>query len=202
MGCAVTKTESEGAHLLMQALKRACPEAPPALATDAKAGYEEAIVEAWGEVPAYSGKGRPPTRKRPRPGWQYLQVQKIRSGSQLVEVRTEVVFGDPDEVVETLGEHTAYIERSQLTSRQMNGRLVRKTLSFSKALRFLRAACAWEDAVYNWTRAHRSLRVASDRPDCRWDPRTPAMAAGLTDRVWSLEELLRAIVLPKPINAV
>lgn len=196
----MTKTESEGAHLVMQMLKQASPEAPPALATDARAGYEEAIVEAWGEVPPYSGKGRPPTRKRPRSDWQYLQVQKIRSGSQLVEVRTEVVFGDPDEVVEMLGEHTAYIERSQLTSRQMNGRLVRKTLSFSKALRFLRAACAWEDAVYNWSREHRSLRVPSDKPGCRWDPRTPAMAAGLTDRVWSLDDLLRAIVLPKPIN--
>jgi hypothetical protein len=184
----------------MQMLKQAHPDAPPALATDAKGGYEEAIVEAWGEVPAYSGRGRPPTRKRPRSDWQYLQVQKIRSGSRLIEVRTEVVFGDPQAVVALLGKHTAYIERSQLTSRQMNGRLVRKTLSFSRALRRLVASCWWEDAVYNWTRAHQSLRAPSSTPGRKWDPRTPAMAAGLTDRPWSVRELLTSVVPPTAIN--
>lgn len=200
MGCVVAKAESEAARCLMQMLKQAHPDAPPALATDAKGGYEEAIVEAWGEVPAYSGRGRPPTRKRPRSDWQYMQVQKIRSGSRLIEVRTEVIFGDAQEVVALLGKHTAYIERSQLTSRQMNGRLVRKTLSFSKALRRLEASCLWEDAVYNWTRAHQSLRTPSRIPGRKWDPRTPAMAAGLTDRVWSVRELLTSVVPPKAIN--
>lgn len=190
-----------GARDLMQMPKQAHPDAPPAVATDAKGGYEEAIVEAWDEVPAYSGKGRPPTRKQPQSDWQYLQVQKIRSGSRLIEARTEVVFGDPQEVVALLGRHTAYIERSQLTSRQMNGRLVRKTLSFSKALRRLAASCLWEDAVYNWTRTHGSLRVPSSIPGRKWDPRTPAMAAGLTDHVWSVRELLTSVVPPNAINS-
>lgn len=44
----------------------------------------------------------------------------------------QVVYGDPEEVIEQMGEQTAYIERTHLTSRQMNGRLVRKTLSYSK----------------------------------------------------------------------
>jgi len=202
LGRAITKTESEGALLLMQILKRAHPEAPPALATDAKGGYEEAMVETWGKVPAYPGWGRPPTRKRAEAGWQYLQVKKIRSGSRLLEVQTEVVFGDPQQVVETLGKHTAYIERSQLTSRQMNGRVVRKTLSFSKEVRYLRASCAWEDAMYNWTRPHRSLRVRSGTARRRWDPRSPAMAAGLTDHIWSVHELLTTVVPPKVINSI
>jgi hypothetical protein len=200
MGCVVAKAESEAARRLMQMLKQAHPDAPPALATDAKGGYEDAIVEAWGEVPAYSGRGRPPTRKRPRSDWQYMQVQKIRSGSRLIEVRTEVIFGDAQEVVALLGKHTAYIERSQLTSRQMNGRLVRKTLSFSRAVRRLVASCLWEDAVYNWTRAHQSLRASSSTPGRKWDPRTPAMAAGLTDHVWSVRELLTSVVPPNAIN--
>jgi hypothetical protein len=196
LGRAVTKTEPQAALLLMRMLKQAHPEAPPAIATDAMGGYAEAIVETWGQVPAYSGSGRPPTRKQPCAGWKYLQVQKIRSGSRLLDVRTEVIFGDPQEVVETLGKHTAYIERSQLTSRQMNGRIVRKTLSFSKALRCLKAACAWEDAVYNWTRQHQSLRLPSNAEDGRWVERSPAMAAGLTDHVWSLRELLTTVVRP------
>lgn len=201
MGRAITKTESEGALLLMRMLKRAPPEAPPALATDARGGYEEAMVETWGKAPAYRGWGRPPTRKRAGPDWQYLQVKKIRSGSRLIEVQTEVVFGDPQRVIELLGEHTAYIERSQLTSRQMNGRVVRKTLSFSKEVRCLRASCAWEDAVYNWTREHRSLRVKSSAPERLWDPRSPAMTAGLTDHIWSVRELLTTVVVPSVINS-
>ncbi|HEX8694481.1 MAG TPA: hypothetical protein VF746_18810 [Longimicrobium sp.] len=202
LGCVVTKTESEGALLLMQRLKKAHPEAPPALATDARGGYEDAMIETWGKVPAYQGYGRPPTRKQAGADWQYLQVKKIRSGNQIVEVKTKVVFGDPQQVVQRLGEHTAYIERSQLTSRQMNGRLVRKTLSFSKEVRRLRAACAWEDAVYNWARRHLSLRVESSTPGRRWDQRSPAMAAGLTDHIWSVRELLTTLVVPKAINSV
>ena len=197
VGCVVGKTESEAALVLMQMLKQAHPDAPPALATDAKGGYEEAILETWGSVPAYRGWGRPATRKQPDPGWQYVQVKKIRSGSRLLEVRVEVIFGEPERVLKTLGKHTAYIERSQLTSRQMNGRLVRKTLSFSKAYRGLHSSCVWEDAVYNWVRPHRSLRQRSSAPNRRWDRRTPAMAAGLTDRCWQVRELLTQVVPPK-----
>lgn len=200
VGCVVGKTESEAALVLMQMLKQAHPEAPPALATDAKGGYEEAILETWGTTPAYRGWGRPPTRKQPGPGWQYVQVKKIRSGSRLLEVQVEVIFGEPEQVLKTLGKHTAYIERSQLTSRQMNGRVVRKTLSFSKASRCLRASCAWEDAVYNWVRPHRSLRQRNSDSECRWDQRTPAMAAGLTDHCWEVRELLTFIVSPTAVN--
>lgn len=150
VGRAVAKSEAEGGLELMRILQQAHPAAPPAVATDAKGGYAEAMVETWGEVPPYRGWGRPVRHKQPRAGWKYLQVQKIRSGSRLLEVRVRVVWGDPKEVEALLGGHTAYIERTQLTSRQMNARLVRKTLSFSKELRCLRAACAWEDALYNW----------------------------------------------------
>ena len=202
VGRAITKTEGESAWLLMQMLKQMHPAAPPALATDARGRYAEAMVETWGEVPAYRGWGRPASRKQARPDWQYLQVKKIRSGSRLLEVRVEVIFGDSKQVVGTLGGHTAYIERSQLTSRQMNGRLVRKTLSFSKEANYLEASCAWEDAVYNWARPHRSLRVASSTPGRRWDQRSPAMAAGLTDHIWSMRELLTTVVIPRAVNSV
>jgi hypothetical protein len=200
VGCVVEKTESEAARVLMGMLKQAHPDAPPALATDARGGYEDAILETWGTPPPYRGYGRPPTRKRPGAGWQYLQVKKIRSGNHLQEVQVEVIYGDPEQVVKTLGKHTAYIERSQLTSRQMNGRVVRKTLSFSKASRCLRSSCTWEDAVYNWVRPHRSLRQRSASPGRRWERRTPAMAAGLTDHPWKVRDLLTCIVPPKAIN--
>ena len=55
-----------------------------------------------------------------------------------------------------MGLNTAYVERKNLTSRQMNGRIVRKTLSFSKEEKMLKASCSLEDAVYNFTRPVKS----------------------------------------------
>ena len=195
IGCAVEKTEEAGALELMHILKMTHPDKPPPMATDAKGCYREALVETWGKVPEHSGVGRPPTRKQPQPGWQYLQVQKIRSGSRLTEVRVEVIYGDPKATRALLGGHTAYIERTNLTSRQMNGRVVRKTLSFSRALFYLRAACGWEDAVYNWTRPCSSL--SRKGADGLRQKRTPAMAAGLADSRWTVRQLLSMVVPPK-----
>ena len=187
---------------MVQLKERGHPEKPPAMATDGKGSYREAMLETWGLVPAYGGRGRPPTHKQPGAAWHYLQVVKERSGSQLVAVHTQVVYGDPHEVKALLGEHTAYVERTHLTSRQMNGRLVRKSLSYSKQLRLLRAACSWEDWVYNLTRPVKTLRLARvpSYGQSRWQARTPAMAAGLTNHIWTVKELLMTVVLPTAIN--
>jgi len=147
-GRAIAKTEEEVAASLIGQLKaRGHPASPPPLATDGKGGYREALVETWGQVPDYCGQGRPPTRKQPQPDWHYLQVIKHRTGYRLTGVTIKVVYGTPDEVAAVVGAHTAYVERTNLTSRQMNGRLVRKTLSYSKQVEMLEAACAWEDWV-------------------------------------------------------
>jgi hypothetical protein len=141
VGRAIAKTEEEVAPQLMLQVKKQTPdEKPPAMATDGKGAYREAMLQIWGKVPEYSGKGRPATRPQPDKDWHSLQVVKKRKGSRLVSVHIKVVSGDPEEVQALLGAHTAYIERTHLTSRQMNGRLVRKTLSFSKELRLLEAA--------------------------------------------------------------
>ena len=159
IGRAIAKTEEEVALELMAQLKeRGHPEKPPAMATDGKGSYREAMLSTWGQVPDYAGRGRLPTHKQPGADWQYLQVVKERCGSRLIAVHTQVVYGDPHEVKTRLWEHTAYVERTHLTSRQMNGRLVRKSLSYSKQLSPLRASCSWEDWVYNLTRPLKTLR--------------------------------------------
>jgi len=201
VGRAIGKTEEEVAHDLMAQLKdRGHPDAPPAMATDGKGEYREALLETWGQVPEYSGVGRPPTVKRPQPEWQYLQVVKTRSGSRLIGVTIKVIYGDPESVPDVVGAHTAYVERTNLTSRQMNGRLVRKTLSYSKQLDALTASCAWEDWVYNLTRPLKTLAMRVQEGQRRWQRQTPAMAAGLTDHQWTVKELLLTVVAPMPIN--
>jgi hypothetical protein len=198
VGRVIAKTEQEAAYLLMgQIKKHALFDHPPALATDGLGAYRDAMLFEWGKVPEYCGRGKPPTLPQPSEDWKYLQIVKIREGSKLVDVIPKVVYGDPTEVTNLLGKSTAYVERTHLTSRQMNGRLVRKTLSFSKELRLLDAACALEDAIYNFTRPVRTLHVELDKPtrQARWQPRTPAMAAGLTDHIWTVKELLSVVLL-------
>lgn len=99
-----------------------------------------------------------------------------------------------------MGEHTVYIERTHLASRQMNGRLVRKTLSYFKQVEMLEATSAWEDWVYNLTRPVKTLRVEVPNGLRRWQPRSPAMVAGLTDHIWTIKELLLMVVAPTLIN--
>jgi hypothetical protein len=82
----------------------------------------------------------------------------------------------------------------------MNSRLLRKTLGFSKQVAMLRAASVWEDVVYNLTRPVKTLRLAVVQDGRRWQPRSPAMTAGLTDHLWSIRELLTRI--PIPTNSI
>ena len=84
-----------------------------------------------------------------------------------------------------------------LTSRQSNGRLVRKTLSHSKKAYYLQRHLGLEDTVFNFVRPHQALRVTFPPPihGRKWQ-RTPAMAAGLTDHIWTLEELLSYRIPP------
>ena len=84
----------------------------------------------------------------------------------------------------------------------MNGRLVRKTLSFSKELRLLKASRVLEDALYNFARPVKTLRVELPNPSnqARWQQRSPAMAAGLADYIWTVRELLTTVLVPRPIN--
>ena len=129
------------------------------------------------------------------------RITKHRSGGRLIRITHRVVYGDPNEVPSFLGLNTAYVERTNLTSRQMNGRMVRKTLSFSKEEEMLKASCALEDMVYNYGRPLKSLREESNSDQRQWDPRSPAMAAGITDHIWTIDEMMMLLVVPESINA-
>lgn len=191
------KTETDASIELLQQLKRrGHPDTPPPLVSDGWGGHREALIETYGEVPDYSGRGRPPSLKQPGKAWQYLQMVKQRDNGRVIGVEPQVIFGDPEQLYAELHTHTAYIERTNLTSRHMNGRLVRKTLGFSKRVAMLRAASVWEDVVYNLARHVKTLRLEVNEGTRRWLQRSPAMVAGLTDHIWSIEELLSYVSVP------
>jgi hypothetical protein len=195
----LAKSETEASIEAFEQLKkrRGHRRIPPPLVSDGWGGHAEAMVEVWGEVPEYKGRGRPPSRKRPKAGWQHLQMVKQRRKGRVIGVKAKTVYGEEEEVRQLLGQSTSYVERTHLTSRHMNGRLVRKTLGYSKELEMLRASSIWEDTIYNLGRALKTLRIESGKEaGRRWIHRSPAMAAGLTDHIWGIEELLTALPLP------
>jgi len=199
----VAKNETLASIEVFKTLKRrGHPDGPPPTISDGWGGIDEAMIEVYGLVPEYSGRGRPPTLKKARSGWQYLQMVKQRDEHGRVQgVKLRAVFGKKSELLALLGKSTAYIERSHLTSRLFNGRQVRKTLAFSKELEMYAAAAAWEDGYYNLVRPHKSLRVlVAGAAAQKWLPRTPAMAANLTDHIWTVKELLTALPIPCPNN--
>ena len=93
---------------------------------------------------------------------------------KISEMLSTVITGNPNRKKIS----TSYVERQNLTMRMHIRRLTRLTNAFSKKLRNLKAAIALHFAHYNFCRIHQTLRV------------TPAMEAGITDRVWSMGELL------------
>ena len=198
----IDKTETEASIKVFQTLKaRGHPEAPPPTISDGWGGIDEAMIEVYGQVPAYKGRGRPPTRKRAQPGWQYVQMVKQRENGRVIGIKLRVIFGEPTDTLALLGQSTAYIERTHLTMRLFNGRLTRKTLAFSKELDMYQASVAWEDLVYNLARPVKTLRerVGND-PKRKWKQRSPAMAAGLTDHIWTVKELLKTVASPSLNN--
>mgnify|MGYP000091240527 CR=1 FL=1 len=200
----IAKNETLASIEVFKILKRrGHPDGPPPTLSDGWGGIDQAMIAVYGVVPEYSGRGRRPTRKRARPGWQYLQMVKQRDEhGRLRGIKLRVVFGTKSELLALLGKSTAYIERSNLTSRLFNGRQVRKTLAFSKEVTAYRAAAAWEDSYYNLIRPHKSLRLPiGDAAPTKWLQRTPAMAAKLTDHIWTVKELLTALPVPQVSNA-
>jgi len=161
--------------------------------------YRGAILKAYGKkvVPRRTGKpGRPKAPYyKPAATLNYATVHKTRNKGRVVKIDFRVVFGTVAAVMAALKLstvsnkiNTAFVERQNGTDRNRNGRKVRKTYCFSKDWDIHDAVTYFTMYTYNFCWPVRTLRRRA--PDDQWLPRTPAMAAGLTDHVWSLWEWL------------
>ncbi len=171
----------------------------PLFTSDKLAAYLGALINNY-STPYYYERVRSGPAPR-RPGrvldkeLLYAQIDKRREHGRVVEVQRRILIGEERLIIRRLAGqqiNTAYVERDNLTSRQSNGRLVRKTLSHAKKDYYLQRHLDLEDAAFNFVRPHQSLRTRLARrvKGQKWQQRTPAMAAGLTDHMWTLEELL------------
>jgi transposase-like protein len=147
--------------------------------------------------PVHTGRrGRP--RRVLAAGFQLGQVVKQYVQRRVVSVRQRVVEGSSAGIAAVLaatgtgqGIHTAYIERFNATMRSALAPLVRRGRAIAHKVETLQAGMYLVGCTYNFCWAHASLRqVAPAGNGRKWQERTPAMAAGLTDHPWTLHELL------------
>lgn len=212
----VGQRDQEHANDLLKRLHAVSCGYIPFFTSDQLPHYAHALLHVYGipEVLLHipGKRGPKPTPKRlPPPDLHYAQVVKRRKGGRVVEVTTKIIFGSEAAVQARLAAstvsqtiNTSFVERNNLTCRQCNGRLARKVLSFSKELTWLEKHLWLSLAYYHFVLAHDSLsqRLSAPQPTRgsgspkRWQPITPAMAAGITDHVWTMEELLSYRVPP------
>ena len=194
------RTTEDAIDLFQDVERRRSIQSPiPVFTSDNWDSFEEGLVNAYGflETPTYQGIGRKPLPVlMPYSNLKYAQVCKRKEKGRIIEVVQRVVFGDPEEVLRLLGAesggkiNTAYIERFNLTIRNSLARFIRKGMNCSKLLLPHSYAIDFFQAWYNFVKPHQSLRIEVNLGKKRWMQRTPAMAEGITNHVWSLKELL------------
>jgi len=146
----------------------------------------------------------------------YGQVKKTYRRRKLVRVMHVLRCGtraDLSAALRGLGLsgqiNTAFIERVNLTVRQSVAALVRRTWSTAQEAPQLLVHLEWWRAYYHFVRPHESLREVLAQPlerggkrlPQRYRQRTPAMAAGLTSRRWTVREMLVVPLPPAPMGA-
>ena len=169
---------------------------PILVAVDGLAAYPNAIRKAFSDK-VYSGKpGRPPLVSWP--DLHIVQVVKQRRGYKLSKVSRRLAHGCLNRVYDLIAFsqagfgliNTAYIERLNATFRARMPALVRRTRNLARTTQRIETDLFWTGSVYNFCTIHTSLDA------------TPAMAAGLTEHVWSVEQLLRLRLPAKSLHGV
>ena len=205
----VGKRTQDRANLLLDRVVHVTDDFIPFFTSDQLSEYQTALLHAYGkwyQPPRQGNRGRYPNPRRvPLPGLLYAQVVKKREKGRVIDVDSKVVFGAPDAIAARIAAspvscriNTSFVERDNLTQRQSNRRLTRRTNGFSKEITWLERQLWLSLAYYHLALPHHSLRQRLSIPEPtrgtgsprRWRPVTPAMTAGITDHVWTTTELL------------
>jgi transposase-like protein len=199
-------------HQLVQVLAPGCV---PLFLTDGFKEYGTAILTHcghWRQPERRRDKGpRPKPRWMPLPHLLYAQVVKTVRRRRLIGVKHRVVFGTLDRVNQVLAAcgwqiNTAFVERLNLDIRQRGAAVGRRVNTLCQGAEGLLDQLVLFQTYHNFVVPHASLRQPLQVPAPTngsgsakvWQPCTPAMAAGLTDHVWSLKEVLLLRVPPWP----
>jgi IS1 family transposase len=209
------RTRAMAQRVVHQVMKVLAPGCVPLCMTDGFKEYMSALLTHcghWVQPPRRQATGAAPKpRWMPLPQLCYAQVLKTVRRRRLVRVSHRVVFGSLGAVQQVLAAcgwqiNTAFVERLNLSLRQRVAAIGRRSATLCKGEAGLGHQLALFQVYYNFVLPHTSLRQALAEPIPThgtgsakvWRPCTPAMAAGLTDHVWSLKEVLCYRVPPWP----
>ena len=167
------------------------------ITSDAYPVYEEAIRQIYGAEVTVTPSGRASRRMVPAkevpPGLTYATVEKRRRRGRVVEILVHLIFGTMAALAKALGlsrvsrrVNVSFLERYHATDRHKNARKVRKTYTFSKDWRVHESMTYFTMYSYNFCWPVRTLEYRDDDGWVR--KRSPAMAAGLADHVWTIRE--------------
>ena len=170
----------------------------PLFTSDELVHYKTILGEIYSEeipVEPTGKRGRPrnPERKI-YPQLDYAVVHKTRENGKVVKVEKRIVYGDEKRIEEKIALspgnkiNTSYIERANGTLRQIDSHLKRKSQTFSKKMPHFKARLAVTVLLYNCIRPHITL---SKNPDKTRTPRTPALAAKLIEKNWTIDSAFR-----------
>jgi IS1 family transposase len=209
------RTLAMAQRLVHQVVAVLAPGCMPLFLTDGFKEYTTALLTHSGHwvQPLRQRNAGPPPKPRwmPLPHVRYAQIVKSYRRRRVIRVRHRVVFGTVaavNRVLEPLGWpiNTAFIERANRAMRQHVAAIGRRVMTVCKGEVGLRQQLALYQTYHHWCLPHSSLHLPLPQTlpthgsgsAKRWQPRTPAMAAGLTDHVWTLREVLRFRVPPWP----
>ncbi|HEX2247740.1 MAG TPA: hypothetical protein VHH13_09345 [Arthrobacter sp.] len=164
---------------------------------DGLASYVTALLRVFRHPVRTGRRGRP--RLVLEQGLLLGRMVKRSVKRRVVSVERRVVRGTEAAIAAVLaatrsgtGINTAYIERLNATFRASLAPLVRRGRALAHTERMLTAGMWLVGCAYNFCWLHESLRVRAPAGACwKWQERTPAMAAGLTNHRWTMRELLR-----------
>ena len=176
----------------------------PCFFSDGFSCYLSALIEVYHALKTFPRTGKPGRPKQPvqepHPELVYGQVIKNKQPGRLQELVHRVRCGAKRLEELGLSISTSVLERLNLPLRQALAPLVRKSGSCCKDRLQMRRRVVFFQAFYNFARPHMSLRAplpdqappATGLLQPKWHHRTPGMAAGLTEHVWTFRELLTA----------
>jgi IS1 family transposase len=210
-----SRTLAMAQRVVHQVTQVLAPDCVPLFLTDGLKDYATALLTHFGHwmyPERRQGKGpRPKPRWMPLPELLYAQIVKSYRRRRLVGVKHRVVFGTQLAIEQVLAAcgwtfNTAFVERLNLDIRQRVAAIGRRVNTLCQGEAGLRDQLVLFQTYHNFVLPHASLRQPLLIPEPtngrgsakRWLPCTPAMAAGLTDHVWSLKEVLLYRVPPWP----
>ena len=213
------RTLAMAQRMVHQVVGVLAPGCVPLFLTDGLKEYGTALLThfgAWMQPQRHHAKGvRPQPRWIPLPELLYAQVVKSYRRRRIAGVKHRVVFGTMERVKQVLWAcgrqiNTAFVERLNLDIRQRVATVRRRVNTLCQGEDGLLDQLALFQTYHNFVLPHASLRQPLLVPEATngsgsakvWRSRTPAMAAGLTDHVWSLQEVLLFRVPPWPQSQV